>query len=288
MSHTIINFLIFCSGANRELLQHVPNHVRRVFVSIGCIILIPMFTSFIGITYLLYQTSGSVLISMIEGFFWSLIIFNLNRSMVFTHKAARSLIFISFQIFISIFISVVISISLLLFFFKADLTLSRLSIPQTQGFLSNAINALFNLLITNPMYQTISWLLFLYILSIELLPVIHNNLSSESRKYYEWVYKYHMLSTDNKEVGYGNTIQNAETFQKYEDLILTKRSYNDRSKFCSSWKPLAVLFSPLNISMLSGGALFGYAIDPFIGSIVGACLGLFTGIILLANKIDSH
>ena len=78
----ISNFLIKCSGADKDIIKECPNSERAKFVGIGATIFLTSILAGISGAYAIFFTFSNIWISLIFGLLWSLMIFNLDRYIV--------------------------------------------------------------------------------------------------------------------------------------------------------------------------------------------------------------
>jgi hypothetical protein len=79
------NFFIWCSGANKEILEKCPTE-RTKFVGIGATVFLTAVLASISGGYAVYFTFNSFFVSIPFGLLWGLIIFNLDRYIVSSIK----------------------------------------------------------------------------------------------------------------------------------------------------------------------------------------------------------
>ena len=77
----ISDFLIICSGANKDILQKCPTE-RVKFVGIGATIFLTAMMAAISGGYAIYFVFNNLAVSIVFGCFWAVIIFNLDRYIV--------------------------------------------------------------------------------------------------------------------------------------------------------------------------------------------------------------
>jgi hypothetical protein len=76
------NFLIKCSGADKEILNQCTIKEKNKFIGIGSTLVLTAVLASLSGGYAIYSTFDSVLISTIIGFFWGIVIFSLDRYIV--------------------------------------------------------------------------------------------------------------------------------------------------------------------------------------------------------------
>ena len=86
----ITNFLISCSGANKQILKDCPTE-RTKFVGIGATIFLTAVLACISGGYAIFFTFNNFFVSLIFGLLWGFIIFNLDRYIVSSIKKTGSL-----------------------------------------------------------------------------------------------------------------------------------------------------------------------------------------------------
>lgn len=77
----IIEFFIWCSGANKDILKKCPTE-RTKFAGIGATIFLTAILASISGGYAIYFTFNSIAIAIAMGIFWGFVIFNLDRYIV--------------------------------------------------------------------------------------------------------------------------------------------------------------------------------------------------------------
>lgn len=150
-----------------------------------------------------------------------------------------------------------------------------------------AFNQLLELSITDDLLgTTASFIVALFVL-IEILPILVHIISSNDR-YHEILQHLYME---------GNFNINAKSFTIITSFYPTIRESEKRTNYNrmgklnrpTTFKQLAVvLFSPLTISMFSGGAFFGYIIDPIAGALIGSILGYATGVAIASHRVSGY
>lgn len=109
----ITRFFLFCSGASLDLISKCPKFEIIKYASIGATIFFTSILAFISSFFALSIIFESIFISILTSFFWSFIIFNLDRYIVssltsddvFFYKIAKALPRILIAIVIAITIS---------------------------------------------------------------------------------------------------------------------------------------------------------------------------------------
>lgn len=83
------SFFIFCSGVYPTLLKRSPSEIQK-YVGIGATIFFTGILAFISSSYALFTVFDSYLLSLIIGFIWGLMIFNLDRYLVSSMRKSNS------------------------------------------------------------------------------------------------------------------------------------------------------------------------------------------------------
>lgn len=76
------NFLIKCSGADKEILDQCTIKEKNKFIGIGSTLILTAILASLSGGYAIYSTFDSVIISTIIGIFWGIVIFSLDRYIV--------------------------------------------------------------------------------------------------------------------------------------------------------------------------------------------------------------
>ncbi len=76
------NFLIKCSGADKEILDQCTIKEKNKFIGIGSTLILTAFLASLSGGYAIYSTFDSFVISTIIGIFWGIVIFSLDRYIV--------------------------------------------------------------------------------------------------------------------------------------------------------------------------------------------------------------
>ena len=82
---TVSDFLIICSGANKDILQKCPTE-RVKFIGIGATIFLTAMMAAVSGGYAIYFVFNNIAVSIVFGCFWAVIIFNLDRYIVSSIK----------------------------------------------------------------------------------------------------------------------------------------------------------------------------------------------------------
>lgn len=85
-------FLIFCSGASRDILVRCPGFELVKYTAIGAIILLTTILAFVSSFFAFSLIFDNILYITTASLFWSLIIFNLDRFIVMSLKPSDSFI----------------------------------------------------------------------------------------------------------------------------------------------------------------------------------------------------
>jgi hypothetical protein len=113
----ISNFLIFCSGADRGIIDQCPNSERNKYASIGATIFLTAFLAAISSGYALYTIfrgeEYAITAAICFGIVWATIIFNLDRYIVSSLRKEgnwkKELLYATPRFIIAILISLVIA-----------------------------------------------------------------------------------------------------------------------------------------------------------------------------------
>jgi hypothetical protein len=113
----ITNFLIFCSGSDRGLIDQCPNSERNKFASIGATVFLTGLLAAISSGYALYTIfrgeEYAIISAIFFGLLWSLVIFNLDRYIVSSLRKEgnwkKELLYATPRFVIAILISLVIA-----------------------------------------------------------------------------------------------------------------------------------------------------------------------------------
>lgn len=82
---TVSDFLIICSGANKDIVQKCPTE-RVKFIGIGATIFLTAMMAAVSGGYAIYFVFNNIAVSIAFGCFWAVIIFNLDRYIVSSIK----------------------------------------------------------------------------------------------------------------------------------------------------------------------------------------------------------
>ncbi|MBT1686935.1 DUF4407 domain-containing protein [Dawidia soli] len=121
----VMRFFIFCSAANKEILQRCPLSEYHKYASIGATIFFTGVLAGLSGGYALYTVFDSVVVAIVLGVFWGTLIFNLDRFIVSTIKKGSTRYSQVLQIIpralLAIFLAIVISKPLELRIFKQEI-----------------------------------------------------------------------------------------------------------------------------------------------------------------------
>jgi hypothetical protein len=112
MNSNFTNFLVTCSGANKEIIKQCPTEYTK-YTGIGATILLTALMAMVSGGYAIYFVFNSILVSIIFGIFWGIIIFNLDRYIVSSIKKTgvfkEEFLFALPRLFIALVLAVSIS-----------------------------------------------------------------------------------------------------------------------------------------------------------------------------------
>lgn len=112
MNSNFTNFLVSCSGANKEIIKQCPTEYTK-YTGIGATILLTALMAMVSGGYAIYFVFNSILVSIIFGIFWGIIIFNLDRYIVSSIKKTgvfkEEFLFALPRLFIALVLAVSIS-----------------------------------------------------------------------------------------------------------------------------------------------------------------------------------
>ena len=121
----VMTFFIFCSAANKEILQRCPLSEYHKYASIGATIFFTGVLAGLSGGYALYTVFDSVTVAIMLGVFWGILIFNLDRFIVSTIKKGSTRYSQVLQIIprtlLAVFLAIVISKPLELRIFKEEI-----------------------------------------------------------------------------------------------------------------------------------------------------------------------
>jgi len=139
----VMNFLLFCSGVSRQILDKCPDSERIKHSSIGASVLFTALLAIISSFYAFSLIFSSIWKALFVSFFWGLIIFNLDRFIVATLRKRENfldeLIQVSPRLILSMVIAFVIAKPLELEIFKSEINqslneqlVSKISLLETK------------------------------------------------------------------------------------------------------------------------------------------------------------
>ncbi|AXT21309.1 DUF4407 domain-containing protein [Flavobacteriaceae bacterium AU392] len=118
-------FFIICSGSDTDILEHCSKGEQNKYAGIGATVFFTALLAFIASSYALYTIFDNLLTSIVFGFVWGLLIFNLDRYIVSTIKKRDNIIDELLQasprIILAIIIAIVISKPLELKIFEKEI-----------------------------------------------------------------------------------------------------------------------------------------------------------------------
>ncbi|TXB62103.1 DUF4407 domain-containing protein [Phaeodactylibacter luteus] len=130
---TIKQFLIYCSGADADILKQCPSDEQK-FVGIGGTILFTGLLAFCSATYAIYTVFDTYWAAVPFGLLWGLMIFNLDRYIVSSMKKQGGFFkdfFIAFpRLFMAVLLALVISKPLELKIFEKEINAELLVMEQ--------------------------------------------------------------------------------------------------------------------------------------------------------------
>ena len=133
-------FFLSCSGVDLNLIKECSNGEQNKYVGIGATIFFTALMAFISCSYALYTVFDTIYTSVVFGFFWGLLIFNLDRFIVSTLRKKERFIneFVQVlpRLLLAIIIAVVISKPLELKIFEKEINQVLLT-EQNQMTLDN-------------------------------------------------------------------------------------------------------------------------------------------------------
>jgi hypothetical protein len=112
MNSIFTDFLVTCSGANKDIIKQCPTEYTK-FTGIGATILLTAFMAVVSGGYAIYFVFSSLSVSVVFGIFWGIIIFNLDRYIVSSIKKTgvfkEEFLFALPRLFIALVLAVSIS-----------------------------------------------------------------------------------------------------------------------------------------------------------------------------------
>lgn len=85
----LLNFFIFCSAADKTILQRCPSSERNKYASIGATVFFTGVLASLSGGYALYTVFNNTAIALGLGIFWGTLVFNLDRFIVSTIKKSE-------------------------------------------------------------------------------------------------------------------------------------------------------------------------------------------------------
>lgn len=104
----IKQFILFCSGANTEVLSKCPTQEPRM-VSIGLSVLLTAVLALFSSCYAMYFVFDNIFFSELFSIIWALMIFNLDRYIIISSSKEKKVLFFFPRILIAVIISITIS-----------------------------------------------------------------------------------------------------------------------------------------------------------------------------------
>jgi hypothetical protein len=127
------DFLLFCSGADRQMLKRCPSETNK-YVGIGGTVLFTATLAFFAAAYALFTVFDSVWAAIAFGMVWGLMIFNLDRYIVSSMKNRgkiwRDLVVALPRLGLAVIIAVIISKPLELKLFDKEIQAELILIEQ--------------------------------------------------------------------------------------------------------------------------------------------------------------
>ena len=122
---TSMKFFLFCAAADRSILEKCPKSEHYKYAGVGVTVFFTGLLAFSSGSYALYTVFDSIYVSLILGFFWGAIVFNLDRFLVSTMKKSKGkkkeFIQIVPRLLLAVFLSIVISKPLELKIFEQEI-----------------------------------------------------------------------------------------------------------------------------------------------------------------------
>ena len=121
----ILNFFLFCSAADFELLNKCPKSEVNKYAGVGATVFFTGVLACFSGGYALYTAFNSIVLSFFLGIFWGLLVFNLDRFLVSTIKKSKGKLQefaqITPRLLLAILLSLVISVPLELKIFEQEI-----------------------------------------------------------------------------------------------------------------------------------------------------------------------
>jgi hypothetical protein len=119
------NFFIFCSAADKSILQRCPASEHNKYASIGATVFFTGVLATLSGGYALYTVFNSTALAIVLGLFWGSLVFNLDRFIVSTIKKSErkygQLKQVTPRLLLAIFLAIVISKPLELKIFEQEI-----------------------------------------------------------------------------------------------------------------------------------------------------------------------
>ncbi len=120
-----MQFFLFCSAADQELLKQCPKSEHQKYAGVGATVLFTGLLACASGGYALYTAFNSIWLSVVLGVFWGLLVFNLDRFLVSTMKKSRGklkeLSQITPRLLLAVLLAIVISTPLELKIFEEEI-----------------------------------------------------------------------------------------------------------------------------------------------------------------------
>lgn len=120
-----MQFFLFCSASDKELLKQCPNSEHHKYAGVGATVFFTGLLACASGGYALYTAFDVIWLSVLLGIFWGLLVFNLDRFLVSTMKKSRGkvkeLIQITPRLFLAVLLAIVISTPLELKIFEEEI-----------------------------------------------------------------------------------------------------------------------------------------------------------------------
>ncbi len=121
----LINFFLFCSAADKSILQRCPASEQNKYASIGATVFFTGVLASLSGGYALYTVFNSISVAIALGIFWGALVFNLDRFIVSTIKKSEhrfgQLKQVTPRLLLAIFLAIVISKPLELKIFEQEI-----------------------------------------------------------------------------------------------------------------------------------------------------------------------
>lgn len=131
----IQNFFLVCSGVNKSILNRTPTEINK-YTGIGATIFFTGIFAWLASSYAIYTVFQSIFASVVFGFIWGLMIFNLDRYIVSTFKKSGNFFRDSFttlpRLMLAVLIAIVIAKPLELKIFDTEIQ-SEIALMQQEN-----------------------------------------------------------------------------------------------------------------------------------------------------------